>query len=223
VETAQNKALQGLPDEEIVSRVLAGEAALFEIIMRRYNQRLYRVAYSILRNDAEAEDVMQEAYVRAFQHFKLFEARAKFATWLTRNAVLEANLRSQRGKRWEELDAMEQPVQEQLTGDKRPGPEQRASDSELAGILEEAVANLPELYRSVFVLREIEQMNTSETAEALDLTEENVKVRLHRGKALLREHLLDRLGSISGKAFAFHAVRCDRIVANVFARIRVKQ
>jgi RNA polymerase sigma-70 factor (ECF subfamily) len=212
---------QNLSDEEVVARVLAGDTALFEILMRRYNQRLYRVARSILRDDAEAEDVMQDAYVRAYQHLGQFAGRAKFSTWLTRIAVHEALARVQRRNRFQDLDPVAAPEGDgmELLKSQDRDPEQQAGNAELRVLLEEAVAALPEGYRSVFMLREVEQMSTLETAEALELTEATVKVRLHRAHALLRRALYERTGATATHAFAFAAPRCDRVVSAVFSRL----
>lgn len=211
-----------LSDEEVVTRVLAGETGMFEIVMRRHNQRLYRVARSILRNDGEAEDVMQDAYVRAYEHLEQFAGRAKFSTWLTRIAVHEALARQHRNNRYEELDPMSEREGDPMDrfASLTPNPEQQASNSEIRRLLEEAVEKLPDSYRTVFMLRDVEDMNTSEAAYALDITEENVKVRLHRARALLRKNLYARAGMEAKEAFNFHAVRCDRVVENVFERIR---
>lgn len=210
-------------DEEVVARVLGGETALFEIIMRRYNQRLYRVARSILRNDAEAEDVMQDAYVRAYQHLDQFAGRAKFATWLTRIAVHEALARVRRRSRVQELDAEPYGGNMDPLSAKTPDPEQQASDRELLVLLQSAVLALPANYRSVLVLRDIEEMSTADTAEALELSEENVKVRLHRARALLRRELFARAGAQRGNAFSFMGARCDRMVEAVMRRLAALQ
>lgn len=209
-------------DDEVVRRVLAGDLALFEILMRRHNQRVYRAIRSILRDDAESEDVMQEAYVRAYEHLRQFEGRAQFSTWLTRIAVNEALKRlSARGR----LDPLDDERYEGEDGtmpafqSKSATPEANASRSELKGLLEEAILALPPKYRAVIVLRDVEEMNTAETAEALSLTEANVKVRLHRAHDLLRGELLARAGASSSEAFVFHAIRCDRVVKAVFERL----
>jgi len=211
-----------LSDEEVVTRVLAGETAMFEIVMRRHNQRLYRVARAILRNDGEAEDVMQDAYVRAYEHLDQFAGRAKFSTWLTRIAVHEALAQQRRGNRYQELDSMSDregdPMDRLAT--LAPDPEQQASNSETRRLLEEAVERLPDAYRTIFMLRDVEEMSTIDTAHVLDISEENVKVRLHRARALLRKSLYARAGMERKEAFNFHAVRCDRVVRNVFDRIQ---
>ena len=211
-----------LSDEEVVTRVLAGETGMFEIIMRRHNQLLYRVARGILRNDGEAEDVMQDAYVRAYEHLGQFAGRAKFATWLTRIAVHEALARQHRGNRYQELETMSEREGDPMDrfASLAPDPEQQASNSEVRRLLEEAVEKLPDAYRTIFILRDIEEMSTTDAAEVLEITEDNVKVRLHRARALLRKSLYARAGIERKEAFNFHAVRCDRVVKNVFERIQ---
>ena len=210
-----------LSDEEVVARVLGGETNLFEIVMRRYNQRLYRVARAILRNDSEVEDVMQDAYVRAYEHLGQFAGRAKFSTWLTRIAVHEALMRRRRGNRYQELQPMSEREKDPMEAfpSMALNPEQQASTSQIRGLLEEAVEQLPDAYRAVFILRDVEEINTIETAAVLNLTEENVKVRLHRARALLRKSLFAKAGMERKEAFSFHATRCDRVVKNVFDRI----
>jgi RNA polymerase sigma-70 factor (ECF subfamily) len=205
-------------DEQVVSRVLAGETALYELLMRRYNQRLYRLARAILRNDAEVEDVMQDAYVNAYQHLAEFEGRAKFSTWLARIAVHEALARSRRGSRFQSLDNSGESkggVMGSLASGGR-NPEETAYDRELGGVLERAILELPEDHRSAFILRDVEGMSTEETAECLNTSPENVKIRLHRARAGLRKELLARTGATTVESFQFHASRCDRVVKNVF-------
>ena len=211
-----------LSDEEVVVRVLAGETGMFEVVMRRHNQRLYSVARAILRNDGEAEDVMQDAYVRAYEHLNQFAGRAKFSTWLTRIAVHEALARQRRGNRYQELKPMSEREGDPMDrfASLTPNPEQQASNSEIRRLLEEAVDSLPDNYRTVFMLRDIEEMSTTDAADVLEITEENVKVRLHRARALLRKSLFARVGMEKKEVFNFHAIRCDRVVKNVFERIQ---
>lgn len=209
-----------VPDEGLVARVLEGDSVLFEILMRRYNQLLYRVARSILRNDAEAEDVMQDAYVRAYEHLSQFAGRSEFKTWLTRIAIHEALARVRREKRFaapgpdqEEGDRMEQFASQQRS------PEQQVADAELRSLLEQSILGLPDAYRSVYVLREVEQMSIDEVSRILDLSESTVKVRLHRARRALRKMIMMRTGTQVLSAFVFEAPRCDRVVARVFERI----
>ncbi|WP_263366360.1 RNA polymerase sigma factor [Edaphobacter bradus] len=207
-------------DEEIVNQVRAGDLAQYEIIMRRYNQRLYRVARSILHDDAEAEDVMQDAYVRAYEHLDQFAGRSSFSTWLTRIAVNEALGRLRLRKRHEQIDDAEPDGATAMEmASKSPNPEQVATRMQLSELLEEAVLDLPDQYRTVIMLRDIEGLSTAETAAALDLTEQNVKVRLHRGHGMMREWLFERVGE-THSAFPFMGVRCDRVVHGTFARLQ---
>jgi RNA polymerase sigma-70 factor (ECF subfamily) len=220
-----------MSDEEVVSRVLAGETALFEIIMRRYNQRLYRTARAIVRDDAQAEELVQDSYVRAYEHLNQFAGRAKFSTWLVRIVVHAALARLRQSHRYftgfndasAQGDSMPNLHEE---GDRMDhfasplrNPEQQAASSELRTLLEESVDALPDAYRVVFMLRHVEELSTAEAAEALSIGEENVKIRLHRARALLQRTLYERTGVEAKNLFEFGAWRCDRIVANVFARI----
>jgi RNA polymerase sigma-70 factor (ECF subfamily) len=215
----QRAVAESWSDEQIVARVLAGDTGAFEIIMRRYNQRLYRAAVSILRSDADAEDVMQETYLRAFAHLSQFEGRAKFSTWLTRIAVHEALARNRRGRRMEPLDDIASREAEPAALTIANNPEKEATMRELHEVLQEAILGLPESYRTVIVLRDVEEMSSTEAAEVLDITEDNLKMRLHRARAALREQLFDRIGPSAVRAFEFPAVRCDRVVAGVFRRL----
>lgn len=211
---------EGWTDEEIVDRVRNGETALYEIIMRRYNQRLYRVARAVLRDDAEAEDVIQDAYVRAYQHLGQFARRAPFSTWLTRIAVHEALARVRRRNRTQPINDGDREGEFVMNlAEPSLDPEQTASKAELGHLLEEALLSLPDQFRSVIMLRDVEELSTTETADALEISEENVKIRLHRGRALVRGWLLQRVGARAKEAFPFMGARCDRVVQNVFAQL----
>jgi RNA polymerase sigma-70 factor, ECF subfamily len=211
-----------ISDEEVVKRVLAGETALYEIIMRRHNQRLYRAVRAILGNDGEVEQVMQDAYVAAYTHLEQFAQRSKFSTWLTKIAIYEALARKRKQSRFVELDSIEEKDKGYsiMLVSKERDPEQQAIAEELRDVLESSIEELPQRYRSVFVLREIEGMDTAETAESLGISQETVKTRLHRARGLVREELYARTGSSLGEAFHFHLSRCDRVVAGVFQRIQ---
>jgi RNA polymerase sigma-70 factor (ECF subfamily) len=210
-----------LSDEEVVQRVRAGDTALFEVLMRRYNQRLYRVARSILANDAEAEDVMQESYVRAYAHLDQFAGRSAFSTWLTKIAVYEALARSRRSSRFDSVEG--DPVADDqgvaAFASENRDPERQMFDQEVKTLLEASIDQLPRDYRSVFALREIEGLDTAETAECLGVSEEVVKTRLHRARALIRQDLYRRAGATSASAFQFHLSRCDRVVDSVLEKI----
>jgi len=210
----------GLPDEQVVHQVLDGQTALFEVLMRRHNERLYRAARAILRDDREAEDVMQQAYVNAYAHLRQFDGRASFATWLTRIAVHEALARVRRRGRFEALDPDSPYSQESsMRPTFTPDPERQAMSREMSALIEAAVDRLPDGMREVFVLREVQGLDTAETAESLGISDDAVKTRLSRAKAALRRDLFERAGVAAQSAFSFHQSRCDRIVAAVFARI----
>lgn len=210
-------------DEQVVEAVLSGRRELFEVLIRRYNQRLYRVVRGVLRVDqAEIEDVMQQAYVNAFLHLDQFAGRASFATWLTKIALYEALSRARRLGRMISLDeAVENGVEdivERMRVD-TPDPERQALTGELREVLEGAIDELPPPYRSVFMLREVEGLSTSESADLLGVREEVIKTRLHRARGMLRDQLYQRVGASSSAAFTFGASRCDRIVERVFAAL----
>jgi RNA polymerase sigma-70 factor (ECF subfamily) len=209
-----------LSDEEVVKRVIAGEPALFEIIMRRYNQRLFRATRSIVTNDVEAEDIIQDAYVRAYEHLRQFEGRAKFSTWLTKIALYEAYARVRRID-YQKVDSISVLEGQGLeVRSKGRDPEEQIYDGELKMVLERAVDSLSDEYRSVFMLREIEGLSTAETAECLEISEENVKTRLHRARVVLQRELYSLSGANANVAFQFLGVRCTRIVERVLERIR---
>ena len=220
LEQARN---EGWTDEHVVERVLGGETALYELLMRRHNQRVYRIARAILRDDAEAEDVMQDAYVRAYQNLADFEGRAKFITWLTRIALNEALARVRRRSRFQLIDSSDPSNGDLMNSatSSRRNPEQESYDRELSGVIEKAVLALPDEYRVVFMLRDVEGMSTEEAAEYLNLTQENVKVRLHRAHAKLRKQLYAAVGATTVRCFQFHAVRCDRVVNGVFRKLEL--
>lgn len=217
MESTERMPAPALTDDEIVTRVRAGELALFEQLMRRHNARVYRAARAILRDDSEAEDVMQDAYVRAYEHLHEFEGRARFSTWLTRIAVHEALARVRRGKRLTALDAHAQ--EPAMITRPESSPEQQLSDVELRTAIEAAVAKLPDDFRSVFVLRAVEGMSGAETAECLGIPEETVKTRLHRARTRIQEMLQRDVESEYSGLYAFHLSRCDRVVEAVMRRI----
>src|SRR6516162_7140651 len=196
-----NPDLQAWADEEIVGRVVAGEAALFEILMRRHNQRIYRIVRGIIDDDGEAEDVMQDAYVRAYQHLRQFEGRSTFVTWLTRIAMHEAFARAERLRRQTSLDADEVLADMKSNLASPDNPEQNAANLELQHALEKAILSLPPKYRTVMMARDVEEMSTAEAANSLEISEEAVKVRLHRARALVRRTLFRQSGGRARELF----------------------
>lgn len=209
-ETAQ------LSDEVVIERVCAGDVALFEVLMRRYNQRVYRTARAVLRDDHEAEEAMQEAWVRAYASLASFERRARFSTWLTRIVLNHAIERDRLRRRTQHLAGDHGEALEEARS-----AEQQTLDEELRRALERAVGELPEVYRTTFMLRAVEGLSTAETAECQDLPEETVRTRLHRARKLLRDDLEARFGEQLRDCFGFGDARCDRVVAAVLARAAV--
>lgn len=210
-----------LTDEQVVERILMGQTALFEILMRRYNERMYRVARSIVRDDSEAEDVMQQSYVNAYANLRQFEGRARFSTWLTRIAVNESLARARRRGKYQPYDD-ESLQAEPLMAEQSPhDPERQAFSGELRALLEWAIERLPDGAREVFVLREVEGLSTADVADGLGVSEDVVKTRLSRAKAALRRSVMDRTGSTAPEVYRFHRPRCDRVVARVLAAIGV--
>jgi RNA polymerase sigma-70 factor (ECF subfamily) len=210
-------APQTLSDEEIVGRVLAGETPLFEVLMRRHNERVYRAARAIVRDDREAEDVMQEAYVNAYTHLRQFDGRAKFSTWLTKIAVYEALARARRQGRYRPLDTSTPEALMPTTTS--PDPERQAFGRELGTLIESAIDGLGDGYREVFMLRQVQGLSTAETAETLGVSEDVVKTRFSRARQALQRDLLERMGAAASSAFTFGQARCDRLVAAVMERI----
>ena len=210
-----------LADETIVDRIRGGDTALYEILVRRHNQRLYRTIRAILRDDRDVEDVMQQAYIDAYMHLDQFRGSAKFATWLTRIAVNRAIRNGQGERRKLALVSRDADAEVAIAHTPAPGldPEHCMYGHELKTVLESIVDDLPDPFRVVFVMREVEGLSTAETAAALDINEDTVKTRLHRATRLLRDQLDRRLGPASSEIYPFHLSRCDRVVNAVMAAI----
>ena len=208
-----------LDDEQVVSQVLDGQTALFEVLMRRHNERVYRVARAILRDENEAEDVMQQAYVNAYAHLRQFDHRAAFATWLTKITVHEALARARRKGRHQSLDVGGHSMDNIVPLRSRDNPERQAFNRELNELLEVVIDGLPDGYREVFMLREVEGLSTAETAQCLGISEDNVKTRLTRARGMLRRDITTRFGAVAADTFRFLRPRCDRVVAAVLARL----
>jgi len=204
-----------LPDSELIARILQGEKNLYALIVRRYNQRLYRVGMSILNDDTEVEDAMQVAYVNAWENLGKFKFRSSFSTWLTRIMINESLLRTKKRKHF--LEMKEDTINQYQQSMSQQNALSKLVNADLKRKLEEAIHKLPEKYRTVFILREIENMSVSETKECLAISEMNVKVRLNRAKSMLRNTLSELYRS--GDVFEFHLSRCDRMVDNVMSRI----
>ena len=207
-------------DGEVIRQVLHGNTAMFELLMRRYNERVYRAARAIVRDEQEAEDVMQQTYVNAFTHLRQFNGSSQFSTWLTRIAINEALARVRRQNRYEVFDDELSGIEPFASRNPSENPERQAFTTELRELLEWAIDTLPDGAREVFVLREVEGLSTADVAECLGVTTDVVKTRLSRGRAALRRVLLERTGATATDAFRFYRPRCDRVVAQVLSRIR---
>ena len=203
-----------LADEEVVVRVRAGDTHLFEVLMRRYNQRLYRAVRAILHNDADAEDAVQQTYLNAYRHLGQFEGRARFSTWLTRIAMYEALSRRRRARDRPLGSSDAEQIERAVSA--APDPERQTYAGEVGTLLESALAALPHGYRSVFLRREVDGLNTAETARELRVSEGVVKTRLHRARDLLQRKLHD---VTPAEAFRFGGSRCDAMVASVMSRL----
>lgn len=221
------KAGENLPDGELAQRIAAGDLDALQILMRRYNQTLYRTARSILRDDAEAEDAVQESYLLAYRAMDKFRGDAKLATWLVRIVVNESIARMRKRKRRAEVI--------ELSGDSaRHGedtevnmnevspeqPEQAALRMEARRLLEAKIDQLPDAFRTVFVLRALEEMSVEEAAVCLGIPEATVRTRYFRARSLLREALAQEIDFSFESAFSFAGDRCDRIVAGVLERLK---
>jgi RNA polymerase sigma factor (sigma-70 family) len=208
-----------LSDQEIIRRVLQGEKRLFEGLIRRYNQRLYRVIMAILKNDADVEDVMQTAYIKAYQHLEKFESRSGFGTWITRIAINES---LHQLRKYKQMPMTEHEDKGRLEAG-RIGPpvtpETLFLSKELGKELEQSLLELPEKYRLIFVLREMENLSIAETQSVLNITEVNVKVRLNRAKSLLRNKLNQYYKN--DQVLPFHLTRCDRVTQAVLSQLHI--
>jgi RNA polymerase sigma-70 factor, ECF subfamily len=202
-------------DESLVSRVLEGDVQSFELLMRRNNQRLYRAIRSLVSDEDEVEELMQQAYVLAFTRLSQFGHGAAFSTWLMRIGLNEALQRLRRERRWPRIapEVLEEEPSMSAT------PEQGLARAQLNHLLEQLVDELPDSHRSVLVLREIQQLSTAEVAEVLGLSADNVKQRLSRAKAMLRSALEERTGASLAELYPFEAPRCDRVVAGVLGKL----
>jgi len=207
-----------IPDDEIITRVLKGEKDLYALLVRKYNQRLYRIGLSLIGDDHETEDVMQTAYIKAYENLAKFEFKSAFSTWLIRILINESLLRIKKRKQSVTVNAdiVNGKIYQQYSAGSQT-PLMKVLNTELKKAIEEAIRQLPEKYRTVFIMREIEDMNVAETQECLALSEVNVKVRLNRAKAMLRDSLSAYYKQ--EELFPFHLSRCDRVIENVMKEI----
>jgi len=227
--TATSKPRPGVghanaPDADLAKQVLAGDPAAFEAIMRRHNRALFRTARAILRDDAEAEDVLQEAYLQAYRTLGSFRGDARLSTWLARVVANEALMRLRKTVRRSSIVPIQpgladEEINQRTQGSMDKEPETSARRAEMRKLLEARIDALPNAYRSVFMLRAVEEYSVEETAAILQIPEATVRSRFFRARSLLREGLASEADLATGEAFAFAGERCDRVVANVLQRL----
>ena len=192
----------------------------FEVLMRQHNRMLFRTARAILRDDAEAEEALQEAYLKAYRAMDQFRGESKLSTWLVRITANEALMRLRKRTRTAEIvDLHASAVTEEVAVKKEEQPESLAARKELRGLLESKIDALPEVFRTVFILRGVEEFSVEETAAALEIPEATVRTRFFRARSLLREALSSEIDLVFDQAFGFAGARCDRVVAYVLARL----
>ena len=214
------------PDAALVTRTAAGDHAAFEALMRRHNGRLFRAARAILKDDAEAEDAVQEAYLDAYRHMPEFRGESQVGTWLVRIAVNHALMRLRKQKRDSVVVSFDQQeagdsgdIVDHLADERNEAPTTTIQRSEIRQLLERRIDELPMSYRTVFILREVEEMSVEETSTALGIPPATVRTRLFRARALLRQALARDVDVVTGEVFGFAGARCDRIVAAVIAQL----
>jgi RNA polymerase sigma-70 factor, ECF subfamily len=210
-------------DLDLVSRARARDGAAFRAIMRMHNQKLYRLARSIVRNDSEAEDIVQETYVTAFANLASFRGEASLATWLSRIAINEALGRMRRKRRAAAVIMSEPLVDAQIIpfplAVSSDDPERSMAQKQILKLVEQATDALPDAFRTVFVARAIEGLSIEETAELLGIKPQTVKTRLHRARDLVRKQIDERIGPILLDAFPFAGKRCERLTTAVMKRL----
>ena len=213
-------------DRALVARVAAGDVAAFESLMRRYNRRLFRLARATLRDDAEAEDALQEAYLLAYRRICQFRGESALATWLSRLVLNECLGRLRRFRRRDNvvpiIAAPDEQDYENMAPSPAEGPDRAAVRSEMRSLIERKLDELPDAFRTVFVLRSVEELTVEETAAALDLPEATVRSRHFRARGLLRESLAREMDLAERDVFEFGGLQCDRVVRSVLARLRAE-
>jgi RNA polymerase sigma-70 factor (ECF subfamily) len=221
--------LRQASDTELMAQVASGAPGAFEVLMRKYNQVLYRTARSIIKDDAEAEDIVQESYLLAYRKLASFRGDASLSTWLTRIVVNEANGRLRKTRRRADIiqlvpganlvDAVEEEAMDQARDASPEAPEEATLRAEARKLIEARIDGLPDRLRAVFVLRAVEDMSVEETAAALGIPQATVRSHFFRARGLLREALARDFDNAAASAFSFDGARCDRIVAGVLARL----
>jgi RNA polymerase sigma factor (sigma-70 family) len=212
-------------DTDLVHDIAANDHAAFERLMRRYNSRLFRIARAILKDDAEAEDAVQDAYLEAFRHIGEFRGQSQVATWLTRIAINQALMRLRRHKRERVVvpfpgDTGGTAPQTEVIDQKAESPAAATLRAEIRNVVETRIDELPPAFRAVFIMRDVEEMTVQETAECLGIPPATVRTRLFRARALLRDALARDVDTATLEVFGFAGERCDRIIARVFEALR---
>lgn len=227
----EQENLLACSDFELAQGIARGDKGAFELLMRRHNRPLYRTARSILKDDAEAEDVLQDAYLLAYRNMEKFRGESALSTWLTRIVVNAALARSRKDKRraevihldgdtsWEN-ETVEGNMNKAMDDEISEQPESMALRAEARRMLERQIDALPDVFRTVFVLRALEEMSVEETSRCLDIPEATVRTRFFRARGLLREALAREIDFVYEEAFAFDGARCDRIVAGTLEKVR---
>ena len=216
----------GLSDSALVERISTGDQLAFEAVMRKYNGKLYRIARAILKNDSDAEDVLQDAYLDAYRHIGEFRGGSELATWLTRIVINQALMRVRKERRRSSIIPFRRALVHETDSPEAQVPDQQSESpsasvirAETRRMLERRIDELPVAFRTVFIMREVEEMSVEETARCLSITPATVRTRLFRARALLREALARDVDTVTGEVFAFAGARCDRIVSVVLARL----
>ena len=216
----------GLSDSALVERIATGDQLAFEAVMRKYNGKLYRIARAILKNDSDAEDVLQDAYLDAYRHIREFRGGSELATWLTRIVINQALMRVRKERRRSSIIPFRSALMHETDSPEAQVPDQQSESpsasvirAETRRMLERRIDELPVAFRTVFIMREVEEMSVEETARCLSITPSTVRTRLFRARALLREALAREIDTATGDVFAFAGARCDRIVSAVLARL----
>ena len=227
--SAESPAVPSDSDERLVASALQGEQSAFEALMRRHNRLLFRVARGVVSDDAEAQDVVQEAWLRVFTRLDEFQGSAALGTWMARiaiNVALDVLRRRSRSVVLASQDLDHEPSPEQMMSFSTPpaaSPESVAARTELRAFLQSAIEGLPPIYRSVFMLRAVQEMSVDETAYCLQVSEAVVKTRYLRARSMLRDALGAQIDAHSDSVFAFAGERCDQVVRHVVAELQQRQ
>lgn len=208
-----------LSDQEIIEKILSGTTSLFEVLMRRYNERLFRIQRSYISDEEAVKDTLQQTYLKAFKSLDSFRGESQFSTWITRIAINEALKYLNKQNRYTQIHNIDEEIpNNDYTVDNKNTPEKDMIQSDFQDLLENAVDQLSPKYRAVYMLREVEQINTKETADCLDISRSNVKVRLHRAKKMVRKELERKVADTD--IFNFRGNDCDMMVLRVMTKIK---